>query len=444
MARRANFETVLDADTGPFTRALRRGQETFARFRAGLSKGILAIGASMALLGRNALVTFDRIGKLSKQFGLSTTTIQRFKFVAEQSGASIEQVGKAMSQANRAAQEARRGLKTYGDAFAVLNIDLKEFAGADQEEQWLLLADAIRNATDRNAAFAAGQTIMGRSFRELGPILELSRDEFAKLADQIKPASAEAVAAVERWNDAINRLRTNLGAFAAERGAMLINLGGRPASSPGGTLPSLAESIEQFFTDRMNMRMDPGDVSGSDVAERIRERRAMGLPFARPGLRHGRQIQMQAGFAAFAQTLGGGVGGLAPGPRASGSTFGTANLGVSAAASRLALQQNMAPIMASMVAMRATLMAASPSGLVGMTTPGRPGVGINDPFGAPRAAGFVAGGGSTTPAFLGGTAANVFGTGRDPVVQRLEKQVGLLERQVDQLDALNRNFEDTL
>lgn len=226
------------ADGSGYKRGLENMRQDTKRFASGV-KGMLggafALTAVVAGLKRIA-DKFDRIHKLSIRFGASAESIQRLGFAAEQNGASMETMAKAMAQGNRSAQEAANGLKTYTRAFDALNINVEEFKNLNQEDQMYAIADAYRNATNKNQALAAAQQILGRSALELVPLLKLGSEEMKKLSEGITTLTNDQVASFAAANDALNRYKTQItgvvGVFVAHfvRGfQLLVTVGAQAA-----------------------------------------------------------------------------------------------------------------------------------------------------------------------------------------------------------------------
>ena len=223
--RKSKLETVFTGDDRPFQRVSRRVEQAGKRTAMvgrSFAAGFAAIGGTMAF--RGITEKFDRVAKLGKQYGLTSEQIQRFDFVAQQNGATIEQIGVAMRTANRAAIEAGHGLKTYQRAFEDLGISHKEFAKLDSSEQFLRLADAIANAEDRNVAFAAAQSVAGRGARELASVFQLGSRGIEDLGSSIAVATDESVANIEKLNDTLNRLAVSGLAKAGEGLGKMVDL----------------------------------------------------------------------------------------------------------------------------------------------------------------------------------------------------------------------------
>lgn len=254
MAKKAILETEFRGDDAHFQRTLRRVKsggeamgKTFAR--AGAAFGAIGGGFALSKILRDS----DRIGKLAKQYDLTAEAVQRLGFVSEQSGADIEQVAKSISRANLAAVEAEKGVKSYRESFEQLGIDTARFVELDGEAQFKAIADAVAEAEDKNRAYAAGQRIMGRSFRELLPMLKLGEAGITSLGRSVEVTSGESIAAIEELNDAMNKLATSGLAKVADGLGNIIDVGDKSLKG----LQILAETAADAALAFVNDASDP-------------------------------------------------------------------------------------------------------------------------------------------------------------------------------------------
>lgn len=181
---------------------------------AGRLKGAFAaMGGAMVISG--IIDKFDRIGKLAARFDVTAETLQKLGHVAQIGGADLETVAKAMKTLNTSAAEAKGGMATYVREFDTLGIKVDDFFKLNHEQRWLAIADAVKNATDRNAAMAAITKLMGRAGAEVFTILEQGGAATREMMDSITVASDETVKAIEEINDKMTELKTlTAGTFA--------------------------------------------------------------------------------------------------------------------------------------------------------------------------------------------------------------------------------------
>lgn len=202
-------------------------------FSLGKVSGAGALIASLTAISQK----YDRIGKLTKRFGLdSVETLQGLGFAAEQNGSDIETLAKALQQGNRSAIEAAQGNATYQRSFEALGISVDAFAKLNQEEQFLAIADAISVAEDKNEALANAQNLLGRSAGELMPLLRQGSAEIRELAESINTLNDAEIANLERFNDSLNKIKTNSAAAAGSIFSVLIPAIESLGSTTAGTI----------------------------------------------------------------------------------------------------------------------------------------------------------------------------------------------------------------
>ena len=195
------------ADGSGYARGLEKMRGQTKRFASGVS-GML--GGAFALTGiiagmKSLFTEMDRIHKLSLRYNMSAEAIQKLGFAAEQNGTTLEIMAKALAQGNRAAVEASNGLKTYQRAFDDLKISWEAYAKLGQEDQLHMIADAMKNAEDKNKSLAAAQTILGRGGLELAVMLRQGSQAIKDITADLELYSGAQVAAAAATNDAINK-----------------------------------------------------------------------------------------------------------------------------------------------------------------------------------------------------------------------------------------------
>jgi len=209
MATKSKLETVFTGDDRPFNRVASRIRKTAQKLKqqfSGMRGAIMGMGAGMAM--RGALKKFDRFDKLSKQFKVSSETLQRFALVAELGGADIESLASAMSKLNMSLHEAASGQAAYQREFENLGLDAKTMQLMSHEEQIATMADAIKNASNRNMAMAASQKIMGRSSGKLFSIFEQGGAALTQTMASVSVVTNENTKAIAELNDVLTKLST--------------------------------------------------------------------------------------------------------------------------------------------------------------------------------------------------------------------------------------------
>lgn len=177
--------------------------------------GAFAFGSVIAAF-RSTAIEMDRIGKLSKQLNIPIEELQRLGFVAEQNGTGMETMAKGVARLAVNIVEAGQGVKSYQDDLASLGLTYAELAGLSPEEQLKKVADAFNAAEDEGVAFNAVYKLMGRSGKELIPVLKEGSAGIDALGNSISVTSAANVRSIEKFNDAVNKMKRVLMAITGE------------------------------------------------------------------------------------------------------------------------------------------------------------------------------------------------------------------------------------
>lgn len=196
------------------------------QFVKGVMGGLAAVGgiAGGALIGagKAAMDYASSIQDAADQSGASTTAIQSLAYVAQQNGASLDEMNKALIQLTKASAEAAAGNEEAAAKFARLGIDAKAFAALRPEEQMERLGRAILGAGNEQEALAAAMDLVGAknapklmaSLRQLGSEGYAAVEQSARQAGQVM--STETIQALDKAQDRIAAFTTKVTILAGE------------------------------------------------------------------------------------------------------------------------------------------------------------------------------------------------------------------------------------
>lgn len=169
-----------------------------------------AIIASLGLMVRSTVKAGDALRDMSIRTGASVEQLSVLGFAAEQSGASIEDVGAGLRFLSRNAVEAAEGGKQQAQAFRNLGIALKDTSGNIRPVNDLLLdvADRFRNTRDGAEKSAIAMELFGRGGASLIPVLNEGREGIAAMGLELDKVggimSTELANAADEFNDQLN------------------------------------------------------------------------------------------------------------------------------------------------------------------------------------------------------------------------------------------------
>ncbi len=207
----------LFADDSKLVRGLRRAEKKIKAFgssirnmglkMAGLGAAILAplLGAAKAFSSMG-----DQIAKMAKRTGLSVEALSELKFVASQTGTSIEALETGFRRMQRSIYDAGRGLSTQTDALADIGLAYKDLKGLAPEEQFKLMAEAISRIEDPTRKAALAQALFGRAGTQLLPMMAKGAKGIEQLQKEARrlglTMSSEDAAAAEEFTDTLDAL----------------------------------------------------------------------------------------------------------------------------------------------------------------------------------------------------------------------------------------------
>jgi len=161
-----------------------------AKLTAGMAIGLMgAVAGVVAGLGAmivNTLTYGDDIEKMSQKTGLSVQHLQELKFIADQSGTSVDDLATMMSRLTRNMESATKWSSSAFQGFYQLGIKTRDAKGQLRDAtvvfgEALTALGKIPDETKRNAL---AMLIFGKSAAELEPMMQLSGDSMANLTQQ--------------------------------------------------------------------------------------------------------------------------------------------------------------------------------------------------------------------------------------------------------------------
>jgi hypothetical protein len=152
----------------------------------------------------------SQITDLGERFGIASEGLQRIGNVAKQNGSDLEAVAAGMNKLVIAQDKVRQGDEAASKSLKALGIDAKEFINLDAEAAFYRIADGVKNAEDRTAAYAAVIALMGRSSGGLVTTLEMGGDAIKALGDSMGVMSKATTDKLDDIGDAYDKLKTKL------------------------------------------------------------------------------------------------------------------------------------------------------------------------------------------------------------------------------------------
>ena len=167
----------------------------------------------------------DTIKDMANETGLSIYATQQLTYMAEQTGASMNDVASAIKNVEKAMQQADNGTKATAAVFRELDISILDSNGhmrdaAQVFQEAISKLGELKNGTERSQM---AMKLFGDSAKELNELTSLGKEGISELAaefDQLGIAlSTKDVEALSEAKQSIDNLKTSFMSAAAELAA---------------------------------------------------------------------------------------------------------------------------------------------------------------------------------------------------------------------------------
>ena len=208
--------------SGPADKA---GQDAGGKFGSGfgakMKNGLMVAGAGVAALGVAAGAAFgksisdvskygDHVDKMSQKIGFSAEGFQKWDYVLNRAGTSIDSMAPVMKKLSTSAVE-------NSDAFQKLGISQEEVANMSQEELFGKTIEALSGMEEGAERTALASKLLGKGASELAPLINGGTDAIEEQMEMAEKygmvMSDEGVKASADFVDAQTTLQSTMTGF---------------------------------------------------------------------------------------------------------------------------------------------------------------------------------------------------------------------------------------
>jgi len=192
--------------------------------------GAAAIGAAKSLTDMTvgAAAYADEILTMSTVTGMSTESLQAYKYAAELVDVSMETLTGSMSKQVKSMANARDGSAKFADAYEKLGVSVADGNGQlrDSETVYWETIDALGKISNETERDALAMQIFGKSAQELNPLIAQGSEGIAALTEEAKRMGAvmsdDSLNALGKFDDSVQRLKAGAGAAKNAMGTILL------------------------------------------------------------------------------------------------------------------------------------------------------------------------------------------------------------------------------
>lgn len=171
----------------------------------------LALGTGTLIAAiKNTADFADEMGKAAQKVGTTTEALSGLKYAGDLADVSFEQLQVGLGKLAKSAEDFRDGSKSAVDAFTKIGVDPTKYK--DTAELFSVVVDRLSKMEDGARKTAIAQEVLGKSGKELIPLINGGAEGLKAAADEAKRfgiiVTNEAAKAAEEFNDNITRLNT--------------------------------------------------------------------------------------------------------------------------------------------------------------------------------------------------------------------------------------------
>jgi hypothetical protein len=199
-----------------FSKTTKQSMSIVTKALRGLSV-VAGVGgvAGLTVAFNNIRQSLDQLGKTADKLGIATEQLQGLRFAAEKAGVASNTLDMALQRATRRISEAAQGTGEAKAAIKELGLDAKTLAGIPLDRQMRVIADAFQKVGSQSDRVRLAFKLFDSEGVNLVNVLKDGSDGLDRMQKRFEElggaATRDAIAQVERFNDAMTELRTFFG-----------------------------------------------------------------------------------------------------------------------------------------------------------------------------------------------------------------------------------------
>lgn len=179
----------LQKSLGEAQKSLKKAGQSMKKTGQTLTRSItlpvIAAGTALGLMTMRVARAADDLNTLSAETGIGVEKLQRMGFAAEQLGTDLDTITSSQDRLVRSVWQAHQGNESMIRSFHELGVEIYDVNGdlRDTDDIFWDVIHALEKIENPLLRDGHAMELLGRSARELNPIIKAGREEFERLAD---------------------------------------------------------------------------------------------------------------------------------------------------------------------------------------------------------------------------------------------------------------------
>ena len=195
---------------------------TGAKVGAGILAGAAVAGGAMLGLATKAGNAADRLLDLSSITGMTTDEIQKWERVTTVAGVSLDTVTNASQKFTKSldvmGEESNKGRAALGE----LGMSLEQVKGMNADQRMDAIVESLGKIEDPTERARLGTDLLGGSWKEIAPILDVGADRLKDVKDNANIISEEDLNKANEFRIKMDTMKEKAGVLGMELGVKLI------------------------------------------------------------------------------------------------------------------------------------------------------------------------------------------------------------------------------
>ena len=194
------------------------GAAAFGVFTAAAGAGAAALAGGISSVAAYG----DTIDKTSQKVGMSSDSFQKWDYVMNLAGTSMQECSMGMKTLTNQIDDAKNGSSDAQARFESLGISLEDLQSMSREEIWGATIKGMQQLEDSTERAALANDLFGRSGQNMTPLFNMTNEELNTAIDNTEKynmvLSEEAVKASAAFQDSLTTMK---GAFSGLKNTMM-------------------------------------------------------------------------------------------------------------------------------------------------------------------------------------------------------------------------------
>ena len=198
------------------------GIKAAAKWGLALGAAAATVGAGMMALAKKTGETADRLLDLNSITGMSTDEIQKWERVTTVAGVSTEAMTKASEKLTKTMDTIGKGSEKSAKSVEKLGLSYDELNSMNADERMNAITKSLMEVEDKTERARLGTDLLGGSWKEIAPIMDLGTDALKDIKDNANIISEEDLKKANEFRIKIDQMKERAEVFSQKLGVAVI------------------------------------------------------------------------------------------------------------------------------------------------------------------------------------------------------------------------------